>query len=244
MNRILVSLVIPAYNEAAFLPRLLGTVKTARDRFRYGADKIEIVVSDNGSTDETIRIAMDAGCRIANADLRCIAAARNAGAAIARGDVICFVDSDAQIHPDTFNVVYDLMQRPDIVGGATGVRPERWSIGIAVTFSILVVMAATTRVDTGLIFCRRSDFETIGGYDEKMKFAEDVRFHVDLWRLGRKRGARLVRASKVKSIFSMRKFDKFGDWHYFPMLAKAPWYLLNQRAGDVLAERYWYAPGR
>src|SRR5437763_9634659 len=238
MNTALLALFIPAYNEAAFLPRLLGTVKTARERFKHGAAKIEIIVSDNGSTDETVRIAADAGCRIARAELRCIAAARNAGAAIARGDIICFVDSDAQIHPDTFNVVYDFMQRPEVVGGATGVTPERWSIGIAVTFGVLVAVAATTRMDTGLIFCRRSDFETIGGYDEKMKFAEDVRFHVDLWRIGRKRDARLVRARKAKSIFSMRKFDKFGDWHYFPLMAKAPWYLLNQRAGAILAERY------
>jgi glycosyltransferase involved in cell wall biosynthesis len=244
MNTVLLSLVIPAYNEAAFLPRLLATVKNAREQFRYGADKIEIIVSDNGSTDETIRIATDAGCRIARAEPRCIAAARNAGAAIARGEVICFVDSDAQIHPETFNVVYDFMQRPDVVGGATGVRPERWSVGIALTYAILVVVAAATRLDTGLVFCRRWDFVTIGGYDETMKFAEDVRFHADLWRIGRKRGARLVRASKAKSIFSMRKFDRFGDWHYFPMMAKAPWYLLNQRAGDTLAERYWYAPGR
>ena len=84
MNRVLLSLVIPAYNEAAFLRRLLGTVKVARDRFKLGAAKIEIIVSDNGSTDETVRIAADAGCRIARAELRCIAAARNAGAAIAR----------------------------------------------------------------------------------------------------------------------------------------------------------------
>lgn len=241
MNTVLLSLVIPTYNEAAFLPRLLATVKIARERFRHGAAQIEIIVSDNGSTDETARIAADAGCRIARAELRCIAAARNAGAAIARGDVLCFVDSDAQIHPDTFNVVYDFMQRPEVVGGATGVRPERWSIGIAITFAILATVAVATRLDTGLVFCRRSDFETIGGYDETMKFAEDVKFHADLWQTGRKRSARLVRASQAKSIFSMRKFDKFGDWHYFPMMAKAPWYLLNQRAGNGLAERYWYA---
>src|SRR5260221_6079599 len=151
MNTVLLSLVIPAYNEAAFLPRLLATAKTAREQFRHGADTIEIIVSDNGSTDETTRIATDAGCRVAHAELRCIAAARNAGAAIARGDVICFVDSDAQIHPDTFNVVYDLMQHSDIVGGATGVRPERWSVGIVVTLSLLILVAAKNRLDTGLL---------------------------------------------------------------------------------------------
>ena len=244
MNKPLVSLVIPAYNEGAFLPRLLATVSVACEQFRYGASKIEVIVADNGSTDLTVRVAADAGCRIARARMRCIAAARNAGASIARGDILCFVDSDAQIHPDTFNVVYDLMQRADVVGGASGVRPERWSVGIAMTFAILTALSVTTRLDTGLVFCRRSDFETIGGYDDTMKFAEDVKLHLDLWRIGRKRRARLVRATKAKSIFSTRKFDKFGDWHYFPIMAKAPWYLLNRRAGDTLAQRYWYAPVR
>ena len=239
-----ISLVIPAFNESAYLPRLLATVKVARDRFKLGADCVEVIVADNGSTDDTVPLAIDAGCRVAHADLRCIAAARNAGAAAAHGEVICFVDADSQIHPETFNVVFDLMQRRDIIGGATGVTPERWSAGIAITYAMFFLAVAATRIDTGLVFCRREDFKKIGGYDERMRFAEDVRFHVDMWRLGRKRGARLVRASIVKSIFSTRKFDKFGDWHYVPLLLKAPWYLLSRRAGEGLAERYWYAPGR
>ncbi len=244
MHRPSISLVIPAYNESAYLPRLLATVKVARDRFRHRGDDIEVIVADNGSTDDTVRIATDAGFRVARAELRCIAAARNAGAAAALGEVICFVDADSQIHPETFNVVFDLMQRADVVGGATSVTPERWSAGIALTYAMFFVIVAATRIDTGLVFCRRADFETIGGYDERMRFAEDVRFHVDMWLLGRKRGAHLVRASSVKAIFSTRKFDKFGDWHYLPILIKAPWYLLSRRAGEGLAERYWYAPGR
>ena len=88
------------------------------------------------------------------------------------------------------------------------------------------------------------DFEEIGGYDEKMRFAEDVKFHAELWRLGRRRGARLVRAASAKAIFSTRKFDQFGDWHYFPIFLKAPFYLLVPRAGDGLADRYWYDSGR
>ena len=86
-------------------------------------------------------------------------------------------------------------QRPDVIGGATGVKPERWSVGIALSYAMFVPVVAATRIDTGVVFCRREDFETIGGYDETLKFAEDVRFHVDMWRLGRKRGAVTVQRS-------------------------------------------------
>src|SRR4026208_1160434 len=85
-----ISLVIPAYNQAALLPRLLASVRVARDRFRYGPDKIELIVADNCSTDDTAAIALAAGCRVVRADIRCIGAARNAGARAAWGRGICF----------------------------------------------------------------------------------------------------------------------------------------------------------
>jgi glycosyltransferase involved in cell wall biosynthesis len=239
-----ISLVIPAYNEAALLPRLLASVHFARELFHGGADSIELIVADNCSTDDTAAIARAAGCHVVRAEIRCIGAARNAGARAARGDLLCFVDADSQIHPETFNVIAAHMSRADVIGGATGVRPERWSVGIALSYAMFIPVVAATRIDTGVVFCRRKDFETIGGYDETIKFAEDVRFHVDLWLLGRKRGARLVRASRAKAVFSTRKFDRFGEWHYLPLIFKAPWYLLNRRAGNALAQRYWYQPGR
>ena len=239
-----ISLVIPAYNESQYLPRLLGTVAAARERFRGGTEAVEVIVADNRSTDRTAAIAGEAGCRVVTAEIRCIAAARNAGAAAARGALLAFVDADSQIHPETFNVIAQLLDRPDVVGGATGVVPERWSAGIALTYAVFVPFVIATGVDTGLVFCRRADFEAIGGYDEEMRFAEDVKFHAELWRLGRRRGARLVRASSAKAIYSTRKFDQFGDWHYFPIFLQAPFYLLVPKAGEGLAKRYWYDSGR
>ena len=80
-----ISLVVPAYNEAVLLPALLETVARARARHSRGADAIEIVVADNASTDDTARIARDAGCRVVHVEKRSIAAARNGGARAARG---------------------------------------------------------------------------------------------------------------------------------------------------------------
>jgi glycosyltransferase involved in cell wall biosynthesis len=244
MSDPLISLVIPAYNESSYLPRVLASVDIARERFRGGGEAVEVIVADNRSTDRTAQIAFEAGCRVVTAEVRCIAAARNAGAATARGAFLAFVDADSQIHPDTFNTIAGLLERADIIGGATGVTPERWSVGIALTYALFVPVVWATRIDTGLVFCRRADFEAIGGYDEKMRFAEDVKFHAELWRFGRRRGARLVRASSAKAIYSTRKFDQFGDWHYFPIFFKAPFYLFVPKAGDGLADRYWYESGR
>jgi glycosyltransferase involved in cell wall biosynthesis len=239
-----VSLVIPCYNEAALLPRLLASVDVARRAFSAGAEAVEVIVADNASTDDTVAVATAHGCRIASTGIRRIGAVRNAGAAIARGAILAFIDGDSSIHPDTFNVIAGLLGRPDIVGGATGVTMERWSVGIALTFAAMVPIVWITGMDTGVVFCRRADFETIGGYDETMRFAEDVRFLVALRSLGLARGARLVRARTVKAVASTRKFDQFGDWHYLPIAWKAPWYLLSARARDGFSDRYWYKSGR
>ena len=239
------SLVIPCYNEAALLPRLLATVDAARRAYRGDPSAIEVVVSDNASTDGTAAIAAAAGCRVAFTATRCIAAARNAGAAIARGSVLAFIDADSQIHPDTFNYIAGCMARPGIVGGTTGATMERWSVGIAVIYGTLLPIAWATGVDIGVVFCRREDFDAIGGYDESLRFAEDVKFLFGLRRIGSPRGARLVRRRRIAPVIaSTRKFDEFGEWHFLWMMLKSPWYFLNRRAGDTFADSYWYRPGR
>lgn len=239
-----ISLIIPCYNEAALLPRLLASVDAGRRAFRGGAEQIEVIVADNASTDATATIAASHGCRLASTPVRCIAAVRNAGAAIARGAIICFIDADSQIHPQTFNVITDWLGRDDIVGGATGVTLERWSAGIAVAYAMLVPLVWVMKMDTGVVFCRRADFDAVGGYDETLRFAEDVKFLWALRRVGRTRGQRLVRARSAKAIASTRKFDQFGDWHYAAMLFKAPWISRSRRSRDAFADDYWYRPGR
>jgi glycosyltransferase involved in cell wall biosynthesis len=239
-----ISLIIPCYNEAAFLPRLLTSVDAARRAFSGGADAVEVIVSDNASTDGTADVAAASGCRVVSSTIRRIGAVRNAGATIARGEIVAFIDADSQIHADTFNVIAALMTRRDVVGGSTGATMERWSAGIGVTYALFVPIVWATKMDIGVVFCRRADFEAIGGYDASMRFAEDVKFLLMLRRLGRRRGSRLVRARTIKVIASTRKFDRFGDWHYVGLLVKLPWHLISRRARQAFADHYWYKPGR
>ncbi len=56
-----ISLVIPAWNEAEFLPRLLDSVDVARERFASGPEEVEVIVADNGSTDGTGALARERG---------------------------------------------------------------------------------------------------------------------------------------------------------------------------------------
>ena len=234
-------MIVPAYNEAALLARLLGSLKIAADRAPGGAAQVELIVADNASTDATAEIARSQGCRVVPVAKRAIAAARNGGAREARGEWLCFVDADMRVHPDTFGAIDRAVQTGKVIGGATGVRSERWSPGIVATWAVILPMVWVTGLDTGVVFCRRSDFETIGGYREDRLYAEDVAFAAALKRLGRSRGQRMVRLRSAKAIVSTRKFDKHGDWHQLLAMGRLCW---NQLLAPAKAERevqaYWY----
>jgi len=240
----MISLIVPAYNEERYLPRLLDSVEAAVLASHLQPGTLEIVVADNGSTDATAAIAAARACRIVASAPRSIGATRNAGARAARGDVLAFVDADSRVHPATFREVDRLLRSPRVVGGATGVTMERWSLGIAATYAVLVPLVWLTRFDTGVVFCRRADFEAVGGYDERLRFGEDVAFLLALWRHGRRTRRHLVRARRAKAIASTRKFDEHGDWHYYGFFARAVGRLFGVGNLDAVAERYWYQPGR
>jgi glycosyltransferase involved in cell wall biosynthesis len=236
------SLIVPAYNEERLLPRLLDSIDVARAAYARDGD-VEVIVADNNSSDRTAGIAAARGCTVVRVDKRVIAAVRNGGARIARGEILSFVDADAQIHPRTFSEIDVALATERAVGGATGVTLERWSPGIAVTWLIMMPMVLITGMDTGVVFCRKQDFDAIGGYDENVLIAEDVAFLQALRRLGKARGQRLTRATRAKGIASTRKFDEFGDWHFFPLFVAGMRYLLT-RDFTGFADRYWYKPRR
>jgi glycosyltransferase involved in cell wall biosynthesis len=236
-----ISLVIPAWNEAERLPRLLESVAVAREGHPGGAGAVEVIVADNGSTDATAAIAEAAGCRVVAVEKRCIAAARNGGAAVARGTVLAFVDADSIVHPGVFAAIDRALADPRTVGGASGVTMERWSVGIALVYALMLAVVWATRFDTGVVFWRRADFEALGGYDESRMLAEDVDWLWRLRRLGKARGQRLVRLRGVKTVTSTRKFDAHGDWHYLMMMPIVAWKLMRgMREAEGFAKKYWY----
>lgn len=89
----MVSIVIPAYNEESFLPRLLASIK-AQDFKDY-----EIIVADNHSTDRTRAIAEENGARVVTGGIPAVG--RNRGAEAALGETILFLDADTVV-PEGF----------------------------------------------------------------------------------------------------------------------------------------------
>ena len=116
------SIIIPAYNEEKFLPRLLDSIAVARKSYSGGHDAVEVIVADNDSTDRTAAVAAEHGAKVIRVTKRRIAAARNGGARAAKGDILCFIDADSAIHPQTFDAIQEAIDGGRTVAGATGVN--------------------------------------------------------------------------------------------------------------------------
>ncbi|MEO8044674.1 MAG: putative molybdenum carrier protein [Spartobacteria bacterium] len=177
------SFVVPAHNEEHELPASLGALRAAADA---SGQPYELIVVDDASTDATAEIARQFGAHVTSISRRQIAAARNAGAALARGQILFFVDADTQIAPD--HVVLGLQAINDgCSGGSARVLPDRklpfWANVFLHAFSAIYF---TIGLGAGaFIFARRDLFEKAGGFDEQYFAGEEVYLSLALKKLGR-----------------------------------------------------------
>src|ERR1017187_10831821 len=92
----LISVVVPAFNEESYLPTTLSSLRDAISVCWCGA---ELIVVDNGSADRTREVALSFGATVVHEAVHNISRVRNAGASAARGDVFAFVDADTIVPP-------------------------------------------------------------------------------------------------------------------------------------------------
>jgi len=130
-----VTFVIPALNEEANIGQVVASV------LGQSETAAEIIVVDNGSTDETAKIAKNLGVKVIEEKEKGISSARNRGAKEALGDVICFVDAD-------------------------GVLPKNWLMNAERTLSNPKVDCVS-----GLIFYSHPNFLKFLWYNSYLLFA-------------------------------------------------------------------------
>jgi glycosyltransferase involved in cell wall biosynthesis len=110
----LLTFVVP-HDEEALIGDTLRTLRASADA---AGEPYEIIVVNDASTDRTAAIAAAAGARVVDVNVRQIGAARNAGAKVASGDTLVFVDADTWVPPETVRAVIDARRAGAIGGGA------------------------------------------------------------------------------------------------------------------------------
>jgi len=177
-----VSVVIPAYNHASYLAQTISSAlaQTWRDS--------EIIVVDDGSTDETPQIAKQFGgeIRYLRQANRGIAAARNAGIKQAQGEFISFLDDDDVWEPEYLVSVLSVFQQDaDTMAVHTGWQaideegnclPAR-SINVVPPESMYRALLAGGFFTGACVTVRKKCLDQVGLLDEALQGCDDL----DLW---------------------------------------------------------------
>jgi glycosyltransferase involved in cell wall biosynthesis len=232
------SVITPAHNEAAFIGACLDCIDVAAKPLPFTIEKIVVL---NRCTDGTERIALEHGARVVHEEARNLSRIRNAGAQAASGEWLVTIDADSRMAPDLLAKVAAALADQRIVGGGVNIIPERTSLGIRVTEGLLNLAQLVTGLSAGSFWCRRADFLAVGGFDASLNIAEDADFAKRLRDLGRSRGQRYVRLD-THIVTSCRKFDRFGDWHWFTKIMGHPWRMRRALKGTDTAftDEYFY----
>ena len=208
------SIIIPAFNEAAYIGAALDSLEAAAAHLRDNADvEVEVIVVDNNSTDDTAAVARSRGARVVEEPLQGIARARNAGARHAEGDVLVFIDADVSAPATLLVAIQGAMEDSSCVGGGFDVeyRPRRLLVRLHLrAWRLLARLMDMVQGPTQ--FCRASVFEEVGGYDESAWIGEDADFYWSLKRFAKRTGGtvRFIRNPRVRP--SSRRFDTWPLW--------------------------------
>jgi glycosyltransferase involved in cell wall biosynthesis len=214
------SFIVPAYNEEYELGRTLGAIRSAAAAVEQ---PFEIIVADDGSTDRTPDIAQSEGARLVQIQRRQIAAARNAGARAANGDVLFFIDADTRISAEHITAALAALNAGCSGGGARVAVEDtipRWGRIFIRVFSI--VYFANNLGAGAFLFTTRANFERAGGFDEKLFMGEEVFFSIALKRIGR------FKLLRIPVLTSGRKLRMHSGRK---ILAQSLWILLRGRRG-------------
>lgn len=179
-----VSVIMPAYNVAAYLAAAIESV------LEQSFADLELLVVDDGATDESPRIAdeyerRDARVRVLHRPNGGISAARNTALREARGAVFAILDGDDLWEPGFLaSQLAVLDRRPDVdivtgnawfLGGESSGRPARPWPDTRPDPDLATILSDETAVFIMSVF-RRRVYETIGGFDEALRTNEDYDF--------------------------------------------------------------------
>lgn len=231
----MISFIVPAYNEQQCLAETLDALHATGLAL---GEAYEVIVADDGSTDQTAAIAVQKGAILVSATKRQIAATRNSGAQAATGDWLIFVDADTLVNVEAVRSAVQAMRGGAVGGGAGVCFDEPVSAYVRLMLRSLVRVFRMSGLAMGcFLFCTRDAFNAVGGFDERYYGAEEL----VISRALRRQGKFVILKQTVTT--SARKLRTYSTWETFNMLAS-----MGRRGTMALKQRqgmeFWYAERR
>lgn len=169
------SFIIPAFNEAGSIGRTIEDIKkNVPEKISY-----QVIVVDNGSTDDTVGIAELRGAKVFVDASANISRLRNIGAENCDGEVLVFIDADISLTEDWSRSIESayrqVLKEPLLMGskclpvGDEGIIDSCW-------FRKISQDTKTTYLGTGHLLVSNHNFKKIGGFNERLATGEDYEF--------------------------------------------------------------------
>ena len=195
------SIIIPTYNRADVLPVAIRSVLAQTER------SFELIILDDGSTDDTEPVVAtfdDARIRYQRQENAGVSAARNAGAELARADLLAFLDSDDEYLPcalERFGEAFAPEGCDIVTAGFIRVSADRrqWDTLLPQQNGGLGFQEGPFLPGTFAI--RRAVFAEVGGYDPQLTFGENTAL---VWRVREAVSARGGRIGVVDEPLAIR----------------------------------------
>jgi rSAM/selenodomain-associated transferase 2 len=226
----MLSIIMPVLDEAPLIAEALQPLAAYR---RRGA---EVLVVDGGSRDATIALAQPHADRVVSSP-RGRAAQMNAGATIARGDVLLFLHADTRLPADADAIVLDGLERSGRSWGRFDVRITGRSPVLTVVAAAMNLRSRLTGIATGdqAMFVTRVAFQSVGGFPG-IPLMEDVALSRALKRISP------PLCLRARAVTSGRRWEQRGIWRTIVLMwrLRLAYFLGGEPA--ILARRYGYAP--
>lgn len=230
MSHPLFSVIIPTLNEEKFLPRLLRAL--ARQTYR----DFEVIVVDGKSSDNTLEVAKGFTQKIPKLTLltchdRNVGLQRNKGAGISKGSYLVFFDADVQIPPSFLKQIAGVINSRKSLFITTWHKPDTRAIQDMAIIAVANISIETANIleqpfVAGFdIIIHKALFDTIGGFNTKLKHSEDH----ELAQRCLKAGVKLTVLRRPRLIASNRRFRKFGYFAIVRQYATNSMYILLRK---------------
>jgi len=203
----LISIIIPAWNEAENLTVHVPTLKLRLEKV-FAEYEWEVIVCDNNSDDTTAEIARDLGCKVVNEPINQISRARNAGAGSAKGEWLLFIDADTLPLVELLSETKELCLSGEFVGCGSTVEVDGGTLLNKLRMERLNPFFRLFNFCGGAYLLVEKDaFEKIGGFSNSLYAYEEIDFVIRLKRYAKQLGKRFTVLHHHPVITSGRKGD-------------------------------------
>ena len=213
-----VSIIIPMYNSEDYIEACIESIFS----INYPQDKFEVIIVDNGSTDQSLEIVKRYPVKVISCPEGNISKVRNVGATIAKGNIFAFVDSDCAVGNGWLSAAVEILSRPGVVATGSGYKLPQNATWIekAWLYESKIEERLVKLIPCGNFIVNAVAFNEIGGFNESLITCEDA----DICERLINKGYQIVNSTRVESVHlrnpkTLPAFFRKEIWYGYSMIA-------------------------